>query len=516
MKLFERVSPDSAIIAVLIAVTICARLISFAYLSSLAGANPSASQYPLVAGDSSYYAHWADALLANRAYEDPAGVPLRVQPPGYPALLAAIKVVTGSVIPVVILQILLAGFAAVLIYLMARTLVPRAFALLPALVYGIDPMVVFTDSAVMTDGLFSALLVCIVYLAFFLPAPASAKAGGQAGQSHIRAPALSTPSLTAQSRMKGIARWGLAGLLLGIATMIRPISQFLIIVFPAMYLLREWLAVRGSNPMRGEHEVGHHIKAVGVFVVAFALVVVPWMVRNQFTFGSFEISVLGPHNLLYNDARGFLAWRTLAETSSPLPAILVMRHVGDPVFAEVGKEIAAGLAGITPPGGNPANYEGPLAFQYIMRDPFRYAYFHAVNTLPFFFSSSFASYGQIVRQLRSNEGFFAPVTLSILDSLRKIRHPENANSFIVAIRGLAPIALEMFWWLVVALFALAALILRRKDFAILLCAVLVAYFAALTGPMSNSRYRIPAEPYLLILAAAGAHALISRMREKSR
>src|SRR3989338_6850698 len=364
MKLFERVPPDSAVIAILVAVTICVRLISFAYLSSLASANPEASPYPLVAGDSSYYANWADALLTRHAYEDKDGVPLRVQPPGYPALLAGIKAVTGSVASVVVLQILLVAFAVVLIYRMARTLVPLPYALIPALVYSIDPMVVFPDSAVMTDGLFSALLICIVYIAFF-------------------------------SRVKSVVRWGSAGLLLGIAIMIRPIAQFLIIVFTVLYLLR----VR----FFGGFEDGSRAKSIGVFLMVCALVLTPWMVRNQRTFGSFEISVLGPHNLLYNDARGFLAWRALQDMGTPMPAILVMRRVSNPVFAAVDSEIAKGLAEITPQGENVANYEGALAVRFIMHDPVRYAYFHAVNTLPFFFSSSIASYGQIARQLRSNE-----------------------------------------------------------------------------------------------------------------
>ena len=475
MRLFERVSPDSAVIAILVAVTICVRLVSFVYLSSLAGANPEASPYPLVAGDSSYYANWADALLTRHAYEDQDGAPLRVQPPGYPALLAGIKAVTGSVAPVVILQILLAAFAAVLIWRMARTLVPLPYALVPAFLYAVDPMVVFTDSAVMSDGLFSSLLVCIVYLVFF-------------------------------SHVKSVVRWGSAGLLLGIAIMIRPIAQFLIIVFPALYLLR--------SRFFGATEEVSRVKSISVFLVVCALILTPWMARNQRTFGSFEISVLGPHNLLYNDVRGFLAWRALEEASTPMPAILVMRRVSNPVFAAVDGTIAKGLAEITPQGENVANYEGRLAISYILHDPIRYTYFHAVNTIPFFLSSSVASYGQIVRQLRDNEGFFAPVTLSILDSLGRIRHPENARSFIDAVQKLAPIGLEMFWWLIVTLAAIAAAVLRRKDFTIILCAVLVLYFAALTGPMSNSRYRIPAEPYLLILAVAGAHAILNRGKEK--
>lgn len=504
MKLFERAASDSGIIVIIVAVTICARLLSFAHLSSLASANPQASPYPLIAGDSSYYANWADSLLMRHAYEDPSGTPLRVQPPGYPALLAGIKAVTGSVVPVVVLQTLLAAYAAVLIYRMARTLVPLSYALAPALVYGIDPMVVLADSAVMSDGLFSSLLIIIVYLAFF--------------SRPIRGETILHPFREIEASngagVKSVLRWGSAGLLLGIAIMIRPIAQFLIVVFPAMYLFREWLAAREPKPISAAPVGNSRVKSVCVFLAACAIILLPWMVRNQIVFGSFEISVLGPHNLLYNDARGFLAWRALAETPNPLPAVLVMRHVGDPVFAEVDKKIAAGLSAITPSGGNPDNHEGRLAISYIMRDPFRYAYFHAVNTIPFFLSSSVASYGQIVRQLRDNEGFFAPVTLSILDSLKRIRHPESASSFIDAVQKLAPTALEMFWWLAVALLAIAAVVLRRRDFAIILCFVLVAYFAALTGPMSNSRYRIPAEPYLLILAVVGAHEIARRIKRK--
>ncbi|MDO8553009.1 MAG: hypothetical protein Q7S01_05840 [bacterium] len=502
MKLFERVSNESAIVVILVVLAICARLLSFGYLSSLASTNPAAHPYPVVSGDSSYYALWADNLLEFHAYENPKGVPLHAAPPGYPALLAATKALTGSMAPIVILQIILSAYAAVLIYRMARTLVPSAYALVPALAYAIDPMAVFTDSAIMTDGLFSSLLIFIVYFAFFLPTPSGARQAGQ------------------QSRLKGIARWGLVGLLLGAITMIRPIAQFLVFVFPAMYLLREWFTVSSSNPMASKKadptvvsEKVSRLKVIIACILGFAVIVTPWIARNYSQFESFEISPLGGHNLLINNVRGFLAWRTLAGTPEQLPAILAMRHFNDPVFSVVDTDVAKRLAEITPPGKDSDNYEGKLAIYYIMRDPVRYAYFHTVNTIPFFISSSVASYKQIERQLRDNEGFYAPVTLSILDSLRKIRHPESASSFISAVRNLSPIALEIFWWLCITLLALVATVLRRRDFAILLLFVLVAYFAALTGPMSNSRYRIPAEPYLLILAAAGAHELVKRMRK---
>ena len=490
---YGRVHREQAIVALIVAVVVIARVASFAYFSSLAAGNPDANPYPVVAGDSVHYAQWGNNLLTLHAYQETPGEPLRAAPPGYPALLAGIKFVTGSMTPVVILQILLASLASVLIYRMARTftpleakpltgLIPAPYALLPALVYALDPMTVFSDSAIMTDGIFSALLVCTVYVAFF------------------------------QSRVRGPVRWGLVGLLLGGLTMIRPIAEFLVVVFPAMYLLREWLAVRQSNPMSDVRVDGARWKATVACIAGFVLVVTPWMIRNHTHFGSYEISPLGGHNLLTFSVRGFLAWRVLGETEQPLPAILVLRHANDPVFSAVDATIAKDLAAITPQGEDTQSYEGQLAVRYILHDPIGYAYFHAVNTIPFFLSSSIAFYGQLAEQVRDNQGFYAPTMLSLFDALGRMRHPESLASFTAAVLDAAPILLEMMFWMLVSLLALIALILRRRDFSILLFVVLVAYFAALTGPMAMARYRVPAEPYLLILAVVGAYEVVHRLK----
>ncbi len=475
MRLFRRISVDYIIIAIVM-IVICVRLVSFGYLSSLAASNPTAHPYPVVAGDSIHYAQLGSNLLSFHAYQWDAGMPYRGAPPGYPALLAGTLAITGSMTPLVGIQILFAICATILLYKMSRTLLSVPYAVAVTLVYALDPMTIFADTTLITDGFFSSFLICIVYFAFFWVSK------------------------------REYVRWGLVGVFLGIATMIRPIAQFLILVFPAMYLLREW--------MSGMREDRSRIWAMCACVIGFVLVVSPWIARNHTYFGSFEISYLGSDNLLKNDARGFLAWRALSQTDHPLPAILVMRHINDPIFQVLDKQIKTDLAQMTPPGGNPDNYEGRLAMRYILHDPIRYAYFHTVNTIPFFISSSVATYGQTIRQLRTSEGFFAPTSLSLLNTVQHILHPESLGAFIKAIYSIAPIALEILWWVLVSLAALIATILFRKNFVILLCATLILYFAALTGPMSASRYRIPAEPYLLILAAMGTHVVVQRIKEK--
>src|SRR3989344_3451396 len=313
MNLFAPLSRDHTYIALLVTITIAVRILSFEYFSSITVENPAAEEYPIVSGDSEHYAQLGNSLLTRHAYEEVPGVPFRSWPPGYPALLAGVMAVSGSMTGVVVIQILLSALAATLIFRMARAVVPAAYAVFPAIIYAIDPMVVFSDTAIRTDGIFTSLLILAVYIAFW------------------------------EKRFGTIVRWGLSGFLLGIATMIRPIAEFLVLVLPAVYIFNAWRGIDRDPP---------RFKAVGVFIAACVVVLLPWMLYNQKQFGSFEVSSLGGHNLLLYDVRGFLAWRELAKTD-PLPAILVLRHVNDPVFVAVDKKIAADLKTLTPTGGDP-------------------------------------------------------------------------------------------------------------------------------------------------------------------
>ena len=509
MKFFKNMSRDCALIMIVIAIALLLRIASFAYLSSLAAANPSAYPYPVIAGDSIHYSNWANTLLTRHIYqEEMQTTPKRGAPPGYSALLAFIKAMTGSMTPIVLLQTFFTCISLALIYKMARTLLPPYFAIVPAFLFAIDPMVVLSDTVIMTDSIFCSLIVCIIYLIFFyVPSTRETtkdplRTRGAMIFARIRN--------LARASMTGMKKWFFIGLLLGIATMIRPIGEFFVIVLPAFYLFRTW--------MDGRHTQGPRVTLrsaaalFSLFIVGFGLIVVPWMIRNEIDFGSFEISNIGTHNLLDNDVRGFLAWRALAQEGTPMPVILVMRHVNDPIFTVINQKIATDLAQMTPPGGDVLNYEGRLSMRYILSDPIGYAYFHIANTIPFFLSSSIASYGQIVRQLRDNAAFFDPVMLSVVKGLGQLRHPSSVRTFFAALGSVAPIGLEVCGWFVATVFALIALVLRRKESTVLLCAILVLYFAGLTGPMSDSRYRIPAEPYFFMLAVVGVYFVINRIR----
>ena len=71
-------------------------------------------------------------------------------------------------------------------------------------------------------------------------------------------------------------------------------------------------------------------------------------------------------------------------------------------------------------------------------------------------------------------------------------------------------------WVGILLLACLAWFVFRKDYRISLCMIIVLYFWAITGPVAFARYRLPAEPFLLISAVGGAGWLYSQYKNRKR
>ena len=451
----------------MVAIVLCANLGSLAYLGSLAAHNPDAAAFPIMKGDPQAYALLADNLLSQHAFTE-NGQPERHWTPGYPFFLAATKAISGGWWLAIFLQIALSLGALALVYRMAlRFLAPR-WALVPPLLYGLDPAVVLANTSILSDSLFASLLIATMYVAFF-----------------------------ADVRGREALRWVSVGLLLGMLTLIRPIAEFLV---PLGFLLLFYLLVRG-----GWRHARKASAVLALYSCAALIVIGPWVGWNHAKFGVYEVAHVGASNLLYYNVRDFLAWKEMNATR-PVPAILASRYLDDPAYADVDKKIAQALQAATPPGADQENYDASVAERFILQDPLHYAYFHLVNTAPFFLGSSIAAYGQEAVQLRDNSGFYAPTMLALVQSFADAR----AGDW----RGLlssAPIALEVVLWAFIVASALYGLFQKRREPLVWMLALSVAYFAILTGPVSIVRYRIPSEAFLFILATIGLDATLKRI-----
>lgn len=442
---------------------------SFFYFSYSAARNIDAAPYPLVRGDSENYAAIADTMLAHGVYgraQSGGAVELeRHWPPGYSFILAATKALSGGWLFAIMIQIALALGAVLLVYKMAQRLVPTAWAAGVALIFGVQPMYVFSNTSIISDGFFASMLVGTVYLALFYTG----------------------------ATMREPVRWVLVGLLVGALTLIRPIAQFLILAIPLFLSLR-WALER--------HSWRAYVLAAVPFSLAALLVVAPWVWWTHEKFDVYEVSHVGASNLLWYNAQDFLAWKEM-NRERHVPAILASRYRNDPAYAVVHAEIRRALDEATPSGGTVANYEGAVAARIILQDPWRYAYFHFINTAPLFLGSSIAAYNQVAAQVRESDAFYAPTALAILDAVRAARDG-SWGSFTQVL----PIVFEMLVWALAFILAAFATWKRRGDTIVLAFVAIITYFALLTGPVAIARYRIPIEPFVLILATTGLHAIV--------
>jgi len=116
------------------------------------------------AGDSVEYLRLAEQLQHNHLYSDDGRVPSSYRPPLYPAVIAAIGALTGHPVGgVLILQVLLGVASVVLTYLIAEAMWGSAPASLAALMLAVAPMTGRYAAVVLTETLFTFLLVAAVW-----------------------------------------------------------------------------------------------------------------------------------------------------------------------------------------------------------------------------------------------------------------------------------------------------------------------------------------------------------------
>jgi 4-amino-4-deoxy-L-arabinose transferase-like glycosyltransferase len=184
--------------------------------------------------------------------------------PVYPLYLAATREMTGSsIVGPMLLQVLVAVGLVYVTYRLGLSLFGRSAALWAALFLAVDPLSIIYSSLVLTDMLFTFFLAWSVLL-------------------------LWRPTDNRWAR--GLA----SGLLLGVATLTRPVSLYLSVVLTIGYLILE-----------REHLRRAAVVALS-FIVGFGLVAGGWVIRNDVMGGVSTISTIEGHNLLYFRAVGAL------------------------------------------------------------------------------------------------------------------------------------------------------------------------------------------------------------------
>ncbi len=399
-------------------------------------------QFPLgaVTPDSVEYLALAHSLRETGQYQSvESGIDDLVRTPGYSAFIAILLPDndTSSYARVTIVQLALSGITTLLIYSIAYMLGNPNAGMFGAWIHALSLNGILWSLTLMSETLFSFLLVIalIFSLIFF----------------------------------QGRNLWSLffSGVVLGLATLTRPIGLFLILIWAVVTVVcskrfetrRKWITI------------------IPVLLIGSGLVILPWMARNAIVYDHFTISTVGEKTLTGFNFAEVLA---MSEGISRNQAVTILSEKGD-VWTQFAWIFS----------------RNPVGF-------LRAQVFGIIRVLA----------GLEAGQLRGVVGIGGWESLGILENLYEgqitkaialIRDQfSSIDRMVVFLVVLFGVAHSVFIWLL----ALRGALWGSKENAAVLTIIMLsiftsAYLVLSGGAAGQARFRVPAEPFLSLLAGFG-------------
>ena len=215
-------------------------------------------------------------------------------------------------------------------------------------------------------------------------------------------------------------------------------------------------------------------------ILAIALLCVsPWVLRNKQATGVASFSSLSPYNIVYYNIPMYLASRQGTSTAAEKQGIA--ESTGVPIGEWRDLRSAAPL--------------NRYVIEFIKNHFLDYSKYHVITSVPMFFTSDIEQsaylYSVSVRApFQSSKSVIFGLESGHFGGLSAIFHPwwKFAERLFLC-----------FCWIMI----LCELWTERKKPAVWAVLFVILYIFLMTGPLANARYRLPADPFIYLLAAAG-------------
>jgi len=399
----------------------------------LAAPDPTAAA---ITQDSPSYQHVAECLAT--------GAPLPVEPmrtPLYPAFLVLCGASSGNAIGgVLVMQGVLSAMICLLVFQLGRRLHGPVAAIAAGLLYALNWESAATSLRLGTETLFTALVVVALWW-----------------------------ELAGLGR--AAARWLGLGLLLGLATLCRPVGVFLPLCFLAAWVFQfGWAGWRKT------------LLASVLLLAGFAAVISPWLVRNARTYGDATLSTIGTYNLLHYSA-----------------ASVVAQQEGESIDA-ASRQLKARVAARTSARPRDAAWvqvEKQVALEVLRPNWLRYVRIHLRATLNALMPDT------TVLSLLG----WSPGSQGMLERIRQVGVASAAREYLArnpnaaAFLGLS--AAITIGTLALAAMGLRPLLRRAGPGAVVLLLSVVIGLLLTAGPAAVPRFRVPVWPAVCVVAAIG-------------
>lgn len=393
--------------------------------------------------DTAQYLKLAHNIVERHIYYGPDENSLLLRrSPGYPTFLAFFLVlarVPYALLIAAILQVILAGFTVIFIFRLLNQWYSKNIARFASLFFLFEPNAAYFSFMLLAESLFTFIFIaCLLVL-------------------------LARKQPSAKSLL-------FAGILFGIGALVRPIAQFIPFIAVLFLFLRNGWSLATT-------------KRAIILVVGAAAIMLPWMTRNAIVANSFDISSDGVSTYFHYTLPSFLAERD--------------HKTQDEIRSEITQELKQK---INSSNSGPTQLMQQKIIKVIGQNPIKYAYFHFIKTLPFFFGDGIREILQKTGAIDERQPDFSQ--LIFRGAFSEIISIMTSRAYFII-----TIILALFWTLIYAAACLGFFheiraSKERRALAIFFAAIILV-FAFLAGPANTTRHRMPILPAIFTLAAIG-------------
>lgn len=421
----------------LLLIIILAFVIRMGFFVSLQPWNNEVVNKTIIVSDASGYHQLALSILAKKSFEDFDAF----RTPGYPVFVALLySISSGSVWFVLLIQILLNLISVVLVYKIASTIFSRKIALLSAFLFAIDPLQVIYSVQLLTDTLFVFLFLASVYY------------------------------LCKSIKENNFSSICLSALILGIATLVRPIS-FLFPIVAIFFIL-------ALCNLKLKLKLIYSI----LFGVIFIATISPWLFHNYLKYGEAKLASISGYNLLFYNVASTESYKTgksIEEVRSDFYHLAVQQGCDTTAFNSFKNE----------------RIYSNIAQQYIKDNFILYCKRHFMGIIYMYCASpsgTIASNFHLESKYHAEEKYSA--NFRYVDIFMRMSLIELMITFSIFL-----------FLLINYLFSFYGVFssIKSREKYVFLFIFIILYFTVLTGVVGGSRYRLPIMPFINILCAVG-------------
>jgi len=417
-------------------------------------------QAMIVRSDQNDYLQLAHTMLtAHRFAMTPDSPPEVFRTPGYPTFIALIDLMSGDWYwaPFVVNGVLV-GLLAVLVSLIATQLaLPRHASLLAGALIGLSSgTLLMSVTGTGGDVLYTLLYAIAAYLAL-------------------------------RSDIHPFRRATVIGIVLGLATLVRPIG-----ILASLPLIFGFAAIHQPSRIL-------YMRATLLALIAWTVVLAPWYARNAVVVGKPLFSTVSTFNITYyNIPMSETFWRQGGEKESREAVLFAVGTTSTNALRST-----AYLASMQ-------QYNSA----YVRSHSVEYGVFHLARTIPFFVMSGF----NVINAVLSHEAPSLRFPIFPTEGENLTRHI-LAHEWDKAVRALATYwftTLERISWLIAILAACASPFFahdERQRILLLFVCIIISNII-LVSPVTQARYRVPAEPFIWVAAVYTGATLWQRYRRQ--